>query len=345
MLSLNLSAIGKLVNNKSIIITGGTGSFGHHVTQTILDNFHPKKLIIFSRDELKQSEMQKVFDPKKYPALRFFIGDVRDSPRIEQALRGIDVVFHAAALKRIDSLEYNPQEAIKTNILGTQNVIDAALKQKVTKMIFISTDKATAPANLYGATKLCAERLVVAANSLSGENGTLFSVLRYGNVFASRGSVVPIFMKQKESGVLTITDDRMTRFTLTLTEAINFVLNCASVMIGGEVFIPKIPSYDIVQLANIISPESKQEIMGLRPGEKLHESMISPHEGHLVLDCQSFYVIQPLIKYHESVDYQKHYKKLGFNPTTEKYGFYYSSDQNVKVTDELLKKLIEEYKQ
>lgn len=347
MLNLNLPAIGELVNNQTIMITGGTGSFGHQVTRTILTHFHPKKLIIFSRDEFKQAMMNQTLSqelsPEKHNLLRFFLGDVRDQPRLEQALNGVDIVFHAAALKRIDTLEYNPQEAIKTNVLGTQNLINASIKEKVKRVIFISTDKATAPVNLYGSTKLCAEKLVIAANSLAGEDGTIFGVLRYGNVFASRGSVVPIFAKQKENNVLTITDTQMTRFTLTLEEAISFVLNCASVMIGGEVFIPKIPSYDILQLALVIAPDAEQKIIGLRPGEKLHESMICSHEGHLTLDCQSFYVIRPSTKFHQNLNYIEHYRELGFDPQEMPSGFSYSSDENQTVNNQVLTALVNQY--
>lgn len=347
MLTLKKDIVGKLINDKVILITGGTGSFGNQLTRTLLDleydGYICKKIIILSRDEFKQHLMQKKFPMDKYPNLRYFLGDVRDSQRMDEAIRNVDIVFHAAALKRIDMLEYNPQEGIKTNIIGTQNVVNSALKNKVKRVFLISTDKATSPANLYGATKLCAERLVVSANALAGEGGTIFGVLRYGNVFASRGSVVPIFHEQKKKGVLTITDGNMTRFTLTLPEAISFVLNCSAMMIGGETFIPKLPSYNVLQLADLIAPEAKKEIIGLRPGEKMHESMISVDEGHQTKEAEDFFVITPLVSYHQSINYQKHYKKMGYTLKDCPRGFSYSSDQNNLISNQDLTTLLENH--
>ena len=311
--NLNKKLCGNLINGKVILITGGTGSFGNKISKTILDNFKPKKLIIFSRDEFKQYNMKKKFPATKYPNIRFFIGDIRDPNRLDYAFKGVDIIFHAAALKQVPALEYNPTEAIKTNIYGGQNVIDAAIKNGVKYVMAISTDKATSPINLYGATKMCMERLFISANNLSGENGTVFSVARYGNVFGSRGSVIPLFLKQKKTGILTITDSRMTRFTLTLDSAINFVLNCLTCMVGGEIFIPKIPSYNIMQLANIIGSDCEKKVIGIRPGEKLHEAMIGEDESHMVYDCESFYIITPYIKDLLNIDYENVYSK--FNPT------------------------------
>ena len=341
MLELNTHLVRKLVDNKVILITGGTGSFGNQIIKTLVSQFNPKKVIIFSRDEFKQFEMQKRLSPTKYPCLRYFLGDVRDYDRVEQAFRGVNIVFHAAALKQVPALEYNPTEAIKTNIYGTQNVINAAIKNNLEKVIGVSTDKAVNPCNLYGATKLCFERLIVAANSLSGSGGPIFSVLRYGNVFGSRGSVVPVFLKQSLNNKITITHQEMTRFTITLPEAINFVLNCASRMIGGEVFVPRLPSYNILQLANVINQEAVKEIIGIRPGEKIHELMVSSNESHLTLNCGSFFVITPLTKYHAKDNYVSNY--VEFNPILMKEGEEYSSGVNQLIDNQKLALLIRGY--
>jgi UDP-N-acetylglucosamine 4,6-dehydratase/5-epimerase len=287
--------VAELVNNKIIFITGGTGTFGQKLTEILLQKYTPKKIIIFSRDEFKQYNMKKIFPPSKFPNIRYFIGDVRDSERLEFGTRDVDVLFHAAAMKQVDTIEYNPLEAIKTNIYGTENIIKAALKNNIKKVIGVSTDKCVSPINLYGATKLCVEKLLIHANNISGKNGPIFSVLRYGNVINSRGSVVPLFLKQKDEGYFTITDENMTRFSLTINQAINFVLNCASIMIGGEIFVPELPSYNIVQLAKCINSQAEIKIIGIRPGEKLHEAMISVSESNKTLVNDNFFVILPEI--------------------------------------------------
>ncbi|MBA12459.1 MAG: UDP-N-acetylglucosamine 4,6-dehydratase (inverting) [SAR202 cluster bacterium] len=279
-----------MFNDKNILITGGTGSFGREFCEYVLENYSPNRLIVLSRDELKQFEMSEQLNN---PKLRFFIGDVRDKDRLERAMKGVDYVVHAAALKQVPACEYNPIEAIKTNIYGAQNVIDAAINQGVSKVIALSTDKAVNPINLYGATKLCAEKLFVQANSYSGSNGTRFACVRYGNVVGSRGSVIPIFKKQKELGTLTITDDRMTRFWLTLDQGVQFVLSSLEELQGGEVFIPKIPSMKVLDLAKAISPDAEIKIIGIRPGEKLNEVLISRDESNSVIDIGSKYIIQP----------------------------------------------------
>ncbi|MCL6557905.1 MAG: UDP-N-acetylglucosamine 4,6-dehydratase (inverting) [Firmicutes bacterium] len=281
-----------MLEGKSILITGGTGSFGKKFVETVLSRFTPKRLIILSRDELKQFEMQQTFSPQKYPCLRYFIGDVRDKERLYRAFYGVDYVIHAAALKQVPAAEYNPFEAVQTNIIGTQNVIDAAIDCGVQRVIALSTDKAVSPVNLYGATKLCLEKLVVAGNSYAGGR-TRFSVVRYGNVVGSRGSVIPLFLKQRETGVLTVTDERMTRFWITLEQGVDFVLRCLEMMHGGEVFVPKIPSMRIIDLARAICPECTIEYIGIRPGEKIHEVLISKDEARNTLDLGGFYVIQP----------------------------------------------------
>jgi len=281
-----------MLNNKVILITGGTGSFGKKCTEIILNNYKPKRLIIFSRDELKQYEMKQVFNEKDYPCMRYFIGDIRDKDRLYRAFHGVDYVIHAAALKQVPALEYNPFEGIETNIIGAQNVIDAAIDRKVKKVIFISTDKAVNPINLYGATKLCAEKLFVAGNSYAGGT-TKFSVVRYGNVVGSRGSVIPLFLKYKQTGKLPITDFRMTRFWITLEQGVNFTLSCLEKMHGGEIFVPKIPSMKIVDLAKAICPKCKLETNGIRPGEKINEVLISKDESRRAIDMGSFFVIKP----------------------------------------------------
>ena len=280
-----------MLNNKSILITGGTGSFGKKFIQTILEMYEPKKVIVYSRDELKQYEMQQ-----KWPdggVMRYFIGDVRDYRRLKRAMEGVDVVIHAAALKQVPAAEYNPFEAVKTNIIGGQNVIDAALSQGVKKVIALSTDKAAAPINLYGATKLTSDKLFIAANNYKGIHDIKLSVVRYGNVMGSRGSVIPFFMKQKETGVLPITDERMTRFNITLQEGVDFVLQCLEKMWGGELFVPKIPSYRILDVAETVAPDCKHNIMGIRPGEKLHEEMITETDALNSVEFEKYYVILP----------------------------------------------------
>jgi len=281
-----------MFNDKVVLITGGTGSFGKKCTEIILKRYKPKKLIIFSRDELKQFEMAQDFSMDQYP-VRYFIGDVRDTERLNRAFQGVDYVIHAAALKQVPTLEYNPFEAVKTNILGAQNVINAAIDQGVKRVIALSTDKAANPINLYGATKLCSDKLFVAGNSYTKRDGTIFSVVRYGNVLGSRGSVIPLFLKQKDGGVLRITDARMTRFWITLEKGVDFVLQCLEKMVGGELFVPKIPSMRIVDLAKAIGPECRVETIGIRAGEKLHEVMITRDDARRTLDMGNFYIIQP----------------------------------------------------
>ena len=280
-----------MFNNKIILITGGTGSFGKQFIKTIKDHYTPKKIIIYSRDELKQSEMQQ-----KWPQdenMRYFIGDVRDYQRLKMAMTGVDYVVHAAALKQVPAAEYNPFEAVKTNIIGGQNVINAAMTNGITKVIALSTDKAAAPINLYGATKLTSDKLFVAANNYRGKNDIKFSVVRYGNVMGSRGSVIPFFLKQKEKHILPITDERMTRFNITLQEGVNFVISCFERMWGGELFVPKIPSYRIMDIAEAIAPNCKHEIVGIRPGEKLHEEMITQTDSLNTVEFKEYYVILP----------------------------------------------------
>lgn len=329
MIDYLLENINNLVNDKVILITGGTGTFGNKITEILLNKYNPKKLIIFSRDEFKQFNMKKSFSESQFPNIRYFIGDVRDYERLLSATKDVDVIFHAAAMKQVDTVEYNPLEAIKTNIYGTENVIKAAIHNKVKKVIGVSTDKCVSPVNLYGATKLCLEKLIIHANLMSGKDGTIFSVLRYGNVMNSRGSVIPVFQEQSSQGYFTITDENMTRFTLTIDQAINFVLNCASIMIGGEVFVPKLPSYGILQLAKCINPNNEIKIIGKRPGEKLHEAMISSSESHKTIIKESYYVVLPeinIIRPYEEV--------YGNNYLPENYE--YSSGNNELISDELL---------
>jgi UDP-N-acetylglucosamine 4,6-dehydratase len=277
--------------NKTILITGGTGSFGKKFIDVMLKEYQPAKLIVFSRDELKQHEMRsKGFND---PSLRYFIGDVRDRDRMERAFHGVDIVVHAAALKQVPACEYNPMEAIKTNILGSSNVIDAALDAGVAKVLALSTDKAVNPINLYGSTKLAAEKLFVQSNSYAGGMSTRFSCVRYGNVVGSRGSVVPIFLKQRNQGKVTITDERMTRFWISLDQGVRFVIRCIEQMQGGEVFVPKIPSMKMIDLARAVAPDAKIELIGIRPGEKLHEVLISEDEARTTIEMDDMFVVQP----------------------------------------------------
>jgi len=278
-------------NEKVVLITGGTGSFGHKFVEIMLSDFHPAKLIIFSRDELKQHEMRSSgFD---HPSLRYFIGDVRDLMRLRRAMHGVDIVVHAAALKQVPACEYNPIEAIMTNIMGGRNVVEAALDTDVEKVMALSTDKAVNPINLYGATKLAAEKLFIQSNAYAGGTGTRFSCVRYGNVVGSRGSVVPLFLEQRSKGLITITDKRMTRFWLSLEQGVRFTIRCIEQMQGGEVFIPKIPSTNIVDLAQAIAPDCRIEYIGIRPGEKLHEVLVSDDEARHTLELEDMFVIEP----------------------------------------------------
>ena len=281
------------LDNKTILITGGTGSFGKKCTAYILQHYKPKKLIIFSRDELKQYEMAQDFPESKYPCMRFFIGDVRDKERLDRAFHGVDYVIHAAALKQVPAAEYNPFEAVKTNVIGAHNVINTAIDQGVRRVIALSTDKAANPINLYGATKLCSDKLFIAGNSYVGSDQTIFSVVRYGNVAGSRGSVIPFFLKCRKNGTIPITDPRMTRFWITLEQGVHFVLSSLETMVGGELFVPKLPSMNIMDLAKAIEPECTIEEIGIRPGEKLHEVMIPRDDARKTLEFDNHYIIQP----------------------------------------------------
>jgi len=329
---------GKVPNldNLTVLVTGGTGSFGKKFTEMVLADYAPKKLIIFSRDELKQHEMRQRFPDDGNSLVRYFVGDVRDKERLYRALDGVDVVVHAAALKQVPSCEYNPLEAIKTNVIGAANLVDAAIDRNVKKVIALSTDKAANPINLYGATKLCADKLFVAANSYSGGHSTKFSVVRYGNVVGSRGSVVPFFMEMREKGVLPITDTRMTRFWLTLEQGVRFVLASLQRMEGGEIFVPKIPSMSILDLATAIAPECETTLVGVRPGEKLHEIMVPIDDARHTLEFDDHFVILPTFAHQGIEKYLKHGEG---KPCPD--GFRYSSDENTEwLTVEQLQKIL-----
>jgi UDP-N-acetylglucosamine 4,6-dehydratase len=311
-----------MFNDANILVTGGTGSFGKHFTKYVLEHYSPKRLVIFSRDELKQHEMRT--GGFNDPRLRFFIGDVRDVERLRRAMHGIDIVVHAAALKQVPACEYNPSEAIMTNINGGQSVIDAAISTGVQQVIALSTDKAVNPINLYGATKLCAEKLFVQSNAYAGgrENRTRFSCVRYGNVVGSRGSVIPLFQKQRATGVVTITDPSMTRFWITLEQGVQFVIKCIEVMHGGEVFIPKIPSMTIMDLKETIAPDCETRVIGIRPGEKLHEALISVDEARHTVELDDMFVVQPVHPWWSAKNWE-HGK-----PLPE--GFHYGSENNTQ---------------
>jgi UDP-N-acetylglucosamine 4,6-dehydratase/5-epimerase len=328
-----------MLNKKTILITGGTGSFGKKFIKTALDRCNPRKIIVYSRDELKQYEMQQIWPDGGQ--MRYFIGDVRDYRRLKRAMEGVDIIIHSAALKQVPAAEYNPFEAVKTNIIGGQNVIDAALSQGVKKVIALSTDKAAAPINLYGATKLVSDKLFIAANNYKGKNEIKFSVVRYGNVMASRGSVIPFFIKEKRKGVLSITDERMTRFNITLQNGVDFVLQCLDNMWGGELFVPKIPSYKILDIAKAVAPDCKYEIVGIRPGEKLHEEMITETDALNSIEFEKYFVILPST---QLWDIDKFRKKS--NSSVGKmceFGFSYNSSTNKDFLNiEELKKLIKD---
>lgn len=313
-----------MLNNKSILITGGTGSFGKKFVETVLKNYPDvKRLVIYSRDELKQYEMAQQFSPQEYPALRYFIGDVRDRDRLLRACKGIDVIVHAAALKQVPTAEYNPMECIKTNVLGAENVIEAAMDCGAQKVVALSTDKAAAPINLYGATKLCSDKLFVAANNMKGRTDLFFSVVRYGNVMGSRGSVIPFFLDKRKEGILPITDDRMTRFNITLEEGVNMVLDVLSFAWGGEIFVPKIPSYKITDVAKAIGPECERKIVGIRPGEKIHEEMITEADSYTTVDLGKYYVILPQVPIWNKEGFMEELKAKAVTP-----GFKYNSGTN-----------------
>ena len=316
-----------MLNNKSVLITGGTGSFGKKFVEMILKRYpEVKRIVIYSRDELKQFELKQKYPHDKYPQLRFFIGDVRDGERLKRACQGIDVIIHAAAIKQVDTAEYNPEECIKTNVNGAQNVINAALETGVKHVVALSTDKACAPINLYGATKLTSDKLFTAANNIKGNNPVKFSVVRYGNVMGSRGSVIPFFIAKRDSGAkeLPITDFRMTRFNISLEEGVNLVLWALENHLGGEIFIPKIPSYHIKDVALAIAPDLPQVEIGIRPGEKLHEEMITATDALNTIDIGPYYAILPTVSFqHNREDYIKHHDG---KPVPD--GFHYSSDSN-----------------
>jgi UDP-N-acetylglucosamine 4,6-dehydratase len=311
-----------MFDGKSILVTGGTGSFGRRFIKTLIAQYKPRRVVVYSRDELKQFEMQQEY---KSPAMRWFLGDVRDAARLEQAMSGIDYVVHAAALKQVPAAEYNPMECIKTNIHGAENVIAACLAKNVEKVVALSTDKAANPVNLYGASKLASDKLFVAANNIAGGHRTRFAVVRYGNVVGSRGSVVPFFRKLIDEGAtsLPVTDERMTRFWITLDEGVQFVLKSFQRMGGGELFVPKIPSIRIVDLVKAMAPKAKMEIVGIRPGEKLHEVMCPADDSHLTLEFADHYVIQPTIQFIQPVDYANN--RIGERGKAVPQGFEYNS--------------------
>jgi len=330
-----------MLNNKNLLITGGTGSFGKAFINHILTKYpNIKKLVIFSRDELKQFEMSQIFNPKKIKCLRYFLGDVRDKERLNMALNDIDVVIHAAALKQVPAGEYNPFEFIKTNVLGAQNIVEACINNNVKKLVALSTDKATSPINLYGATKLCADKLFIAAQNMFGiKNKLRISVVRYGNVFASRGSVIPYFLKQKKNGVITITDKEMTRFNILLEEGVECVLWTLKNGLGGEIIIPKAPTIKIVDLAKVIGPKCKIKIIGKRVGEKIHEELISPYDSYNTIDLGKYYAIIPegglitLNNYKNKVGGKKFLNGKSYN----------SYDNENYLTKNQIKKIIEKY--
>lgn len=330
-----------MLNNKVILITGGTGSFGKQFVKTILETYQEvKKIIIFSRDELKQFELKQQYPPYDYPQLRFFIGDVRDRNRLIQACEGVDVIIHAAAIKQVDTAEYNPTECIRTNVDGAENVIHAALQCGVRDVVALSTDKACAPINLYGATKLASDKLFTAANNIKGSKDIRFSVVRYGNVMGSRGSVIPFFLKKKEEGILPVTHEEMTRFNISLQDGVNMVMYALENHLGGEIFVPKIPSYRILDVAKAVAPECGIKIIGIRPGEKLHEEMITDTDSLNTIDLGKYYAILPSVSFtYTEEEYLSHHsaQKVPF-------GFKYNSDTNTEwETVESLRELIKEH--
>jgi len=316
-----------MLNNKSILITGGTGSFGKKFIETILNRYPKvKKIIIYSRDELKQSILRQKYPPTTYPQLRFFIGDIRDRDRLTQACEGVNVIIHAAAIKQVDTAEYNPTECIRTNIDGAENVIHAALACHVHDVVALSTDKACAPINLYGATKLASDKLFSAANNIKGSKDIRFSVVRYGNVMGSRGSVIPFFMEKKKEGILPITHSDMTRFNISLQDGVDLVMFALKHHLGGEIFIPKIPSYKIMDIAEAVAPKCDTKITGIRPGEKLHEEMITDTDSLNTIDLGTYYAILPSVSYtYSELEFMKHHKaeKVPF-------GFKYNSGTNTE---------------
>ena len=332
-----------MLNDQSVLITGGTGSFGKKFVETILGRYPSvRRIVVYSRDELKQFELKQKYPHDRYPQLRFFIGDVRDGERLKRACEGIDVIIHAAAIKQVDTAEYNPEECIKTNVHGAQNVINAALQTGVKHVVALSTDKACAPINLYGATKLTSDKLFTAANNISGSKDVRFSVVRYGNVMGSRGSVIPFFIHKRDNGVkeLPITDMRMTRFNISLQAGVDLVMYAIGHHLGGEIFVPKIPSYHITDVATAIAPTLPQVEVGIRPGEKLHEEMITVTDALNTIDLGQYYAILPSVSFkHQREEYLKHHQAI---PVPQ--GFHYSSDQNEEWdTVETLRAKIKQY--
>jgi UDP-N-acetylglucosamine 4,6-dehydratase (inverting) len=325
---------------KRVLVTGGTGSFGKKFVEMLYLRVPDiERVVIFSRDELKQFEMAQHYPAEKYPSIRFFIGDVRDGPRLRRAMENIDVVVHAAALKQVPTAEYNPFEAIKTNVLGAENVIEAALESGVERIVALSTDKAAAPINLYGATKLCSDKLFAAANNFKGNRNIRFSVVRYGNVIGSRGSVIPFFLEKRKSGELPITDERMTRFNISLEEGVDLVFYALENMWGGELFVPKIPSYRITDVAHAIGPKCKHVTVGIRPGEKLHEEMITETDGLNTIEFDRHFIILPSARLWDPEEYRK-----AFNGRRCDYGFKYSSGTNTEwLSVEQLRDLIRQH--
>jgi UDP-N-acetylglucosamine 4,6-dehydratase len=326
------------MNKKSILITGGTGSFGKRFIKTVLEKYKPKKLIVFSRDEQKQFQLQQVYKEGRNSPIRYFLGDVRDLDRLNFALRDVDIVIHAAALKHVPMAEYNPFEVVKTNIIGAQNVIQASLNNEVEKVVALSTDKASSPINLYGATKLASDKIFIAANNYAGKIKTKFSIVRYGNVMGSRGSVIPYFLKNQKNKTINITDPRMTRFNITLSNSVNFVIECLNKMWGGEIFVPKIPSYKITDLAKAICPNSKIRYIGVRPGEKIDEEMISINESFNSIEFKNYFVIMPNLKLR---DFKKEYKIKNKSGKLCPENFSYNSRNNKNfITSTEINKLI-----
>jgi len=326
-----------LLQDKSILVTGGTGSFGRAFVRTVLARYPSiPRLVVYSRDELKQFEMAQHFSEREYPGLRYFIGDIRDESRLRRALEGVDIVVHAAALKQVPAAEYNPFECIKTNVLGAQNLIEACLDSKVSRVVALSTDKAAAPINLYGATKLCSDKLFIAANNIKGSRDIRFSVVRYGNVMGSRGSVIPFFLERRGSGVLPITDPGMTRFNISLQEGVDMVLWSIENAWGGEVLVPKIPSYRVTDVATAVAPECRQNVIGVRPGEKIHEEMITSSDSFNTVDMGHYYAILPSGGAYSVADYCKGGRAKLVQP-----GFTYNSGTNTEfLTVEQLRDLI-----
>ena len=329
-----------MLSEKSLLVTGGTGSFGKKFVETVLTQYPSiTRLVIYSRDELKQFEMAQQFSPEKYPQIRYFIGDVRDKDRLTRAMEDIDIVIHAAALKQVPAAEYNPFECIKTNVIGAQNVIEACLDSKVKKVVALSTDKAAGPINLYGATKLCSDKLFVAANNMKGKRDLKLSVVRYGNVMGSRGSVIPFFMSKRDEGVLPITDERMTRFNISLEEGVDMVMNALETMWGGEIFVPKIPSYRITDVAQAIAPEAKTVNVGIRPGEKLHEEMVTATDAISTVEFDKYFVILPSMPLWDVDEFM-----CAFNGNRCPDGFSYNSGTNTDwLSVEQIRKLICEH--